>query len=73
MRQSFIVNISHTKNATWQGTITWMDENRTESFRSALELLFLIDSAVSTGEAESGLKQFSPPIEEGTRSDTESE
>ena len=46
MRQSFIVNVSHQQNSTWQGTITWVDENKTQSFRSALELIRLIDSTM---------------------------
>lgn len=47
MKHSFIVQITHQQNATWQGTITWVDKGRTENFRSALELIRLIDSTVS--------------------------
>lgn len=50
VKHNFIVQITHQQNATWQGTVTWVDENRTQSFRSALELIRLIDSAV--GEAD---------------------
>ena len=52
MRQSFVVDILQTRNATWQGTVTWVDGGETQSFRSALELLRLIDSALEpeTGE-----------------------
>lgn len=46
MRQSFIVNVSHQQNSTWQGTVTWVEENKTQSFRSALELIRLIDSTM---------------------------
>lgn len=46
MRQSFAINIVQTQNATWQGSVTWVDEGKTQSFRSALELLRLIDSAL---------------------------
>lgn len=46
MKHNFIVQITHQQNATWQGTVTWVDEDRTQSFRSALELIRLIDSAV---------------------------
>ena len=48
-RETFVVRILNTQNATWQGTVTWTDEKRTESFRSALELLSLMRS--SLGEA----------------------
>lgn len=64
MRSSFIVNVTHRQNATWQGTVTWVDENRTQSFRSALELMFLIDSAVSAEDADETLKEFVPKSEE---------
>lgn len=43
---SFLVRILDTQNATWQGTVTWTEEDRTVSFRSALELIRLLDSAV---------------------------
>lgn len=47
MRETFIVKITHTQNATWQGTVTWTDSEKTQMFRSALELIRLIDSAVN--------------------------
>lgn len=43
---SFLVRILDTQNATWQGTVIWTEEDRTVSFRSALELIRLLDSAV---------------------------
>ncbi|MEE0954803.1 MAG: hypothetical protein U0L49_03190 [Eubacterium sp.] len=43
---SFLINIRDTQNATWQGSITWVEGQRTEYFRSVLELLRLMDSAV---------------------------
>lgn len=48
MRQSFIVNILYQEHATWQGTVTWVDENKTQNFRSAMELLRLIDSTIDS-------------------------
>ncbi len=44
---TFIIEINHTDNATWQGKITWADENRQEHFRSALELIKMIDGALN--------------------------
>lgn len=44
-RTNVMVQILDTQHATWQGTVTWIDTGRKESFRSALELLRLIDSA----------------------------
>ena len=46
----FVLEIKDTENKTWQGSITWTDIGRTEYFRSALELLKLIDSTLDMGE-----------------------
>lgn len=48
MNKMFVIQILNNQNATWQGTITWADTNKTESFRSALELIKLIDNAVES-------------------------
>lgn len=45
-RKIFVVEVIHTRHSTWQGTVTWTNENKTQEFRSALELLHLIESAV---------------------------
>ena len=50
MRHSFIVNILQQQNSTWQGTVTWVDENKTQNFRSALELIRLIDSTMESAD-----------------------
>ena len=52
MRQSFIVDITHQQNASWQGTVTWVDKNKTQSFRSALELIRLIDSTIESEQKQ---------------------
>ena len=49
-----MVRILNTQNATWQGTVTWTDGRRTESFRSALELIRLIDSTLLEQEEGEG-------------------
>ena len=43
---TFIVQVQCRQNATWQGQVIWAEENRKEHFRSALELIKLIDSAM---------------------------
>ena len=63
MRQSFIVNILQQQNASWQGTITWVDENKTQNFRSALELIRLIDSTLD-GETYLDWKEASDQVPE---------
>lgn len=42
----FIVRVQYRRNATWQGNIVWSDRHETKCFRSALELLKMIDSAL---------------------------
>ena len=44
--ETFVIQVLNTQNATWQGTVTWTDGKKKESFRSALELIKLIDSAL---------------------------
>lgn len=52
--ETFIVKIMNRQNATWQGSVTWVDEQREQYFRSALELLKLIDGALEkTNEDDS--------------------
>ena len=46
VRETYIVQVQETRNATWQGTVTWAEGRRKEMFRSALELLRLIDSSL---------------------------
>ena len=48
---SFVIDVIDTKNHTWQGKIHWVQEKRTASFRSALELMQLLSSAVTPEEA----------------------
>ncbi len=48
-KNTFIVKIDNQQNNTWQGRIIWADENRTEHFRSMLEMLKLMDEAMATG------------------------
>lgn len=42
----FIIDIMETQGHTWQGHIEWIEMKKEENFRSALELIKLIDSAV---------------------------
>ena len=43
---TFLVCVQYRQNATWQGSVTWVDEQREQYFRSTLELLKLIDGAL---------------------------
>ncbi|SCJ73341.1 hypothetical protein [Neobittarella massiliensis] len=50
-KETFVVQIQYRQNATWQGKVTWADKDETKSFRSALELIKLIDSALDESES----------------------
>ena len=44
-KATFVVQVMYRQNATWQGQVVWSEKNETKQFRSALELIKLIDSA----------------------------
>jgi hypothetical protein len=44
---NFILKVIFRQNASWQGSLAWLDQNKEESFRSVLELLKLLDEAVT--------------------------
>ncbi len=43
-RATFWVKVLFRQNATWQGSIKWVEEGKEINFRSALELMMLLDS-----------------------------
>ena len=45
-RATFAVRVLFRQNASWQGSLTWLEEDREESFRCVLELLLLMHSAL---------------------------
>lgn len=47
---TFVVHVQYRQNSTWQGNVVWADKNVTKNFRSALELIKLIDNALSESE-----------------------
>lgn len=40
------------KMPSWQGSVTWLEGGQEESFRSVLELLMLMNSALSEEEKD---------------------
>lgn len=52
---SFIIRITDRENDTWQGSVTWTDKGVTKYFRSTLELIKLMDSAVQAAMPEAGV------------------
>ena len=43
---TFIVKVMNTQNSTWQGSLTWVEEQKTQNFRSALEMIKMIDEVL---------------------------
>jgi len=43
---TFTLRILFRQNASWQGSVIWHEGQREQSFRSVLELIFLMDSAM---------------------------
>ena len=49
-KATFVVHVQFRQNATWQGTIQWIESKKTQKFRSTLELIRLMDEALQNGE-----------------------
>jgi len=50
---TFEISVKFKQNATWQGQILWAERNLKQNFRSVLEMLKLMDEAISEGEGNS--------------------
>ena len=48
--ETFVIKILDRQNSTWQGNILWVDQQNEQYFRSALEMLKLIDGALDMRE-----------------------
>jgi len=46
---TFEITVKFMQNSTWQGQIHWIDKNQKQNFRSALEMLKLMDEALTEG------------------------
>ncbi len=49
---TFIVKVLFRQNATWQGTIQWLEGRMTRQFRSSNELMWLMDEAMDLPPAQ---------------------
>ncbi len=47
---TFSVKVLFRQNASWQGSISWIEGKQEESFRSVFELLMLMDSVLSDSD-----------------------
>ena len=62
---TFIIRVQHRQNSSWQGRITWMEEDKTVCFRSVWEMIRLIAGALDTVSGpEDGLKEVQWPTDE---------
>ena len=53
---TFLIRIYFKQHANWQGTIQWLESNKTVPFRSVLELISLLNEAVDkSSPANEGL------------------
>lgn len=62
MSETFVVQIKNSQNSSWQGTVAWAEGKEKRAFRSELELIQLINSAME--------EQYSPDPEETETSDS---
>lgn len=51
-QEIFIVKIMNTENFTWQGSVTWADKKKMQNFRSALELMKMLDAAIGDNNGD---------------------
>lgn len=47
VQATFKLHLIFRQNASWQGSVTWIEEGTQAQFRSALELVFLMDSVLA--------------------------
>ena len=49
---TFAVKVLFRQNASWQGSVSWIEGGQEQGFRSALELIFLMDGVLIKAEEE---------------------
>lgn len=57
-KATFTIQIQFQQNSTWQGTISWAEGEKTQRFRSELEMLKLMMEAISCNQ-EDDSQEFS--------------
>ncbi|MEG1585172.1 MAG: hypothetical protein RR361_08985 [Anaerovorax sp.] len=51
-KATFILEVQFRQNASWQGNIRWVEKQETMHFRSALEMIKLMDSVTEAGGSQ---------------------
>ncbi|MDD4808219.1 MAG: hypothetical protein PHU30_06975 [Oscillospiraceae bacterium] len=49
-KSTFLVEVQFQQNSTWQGSIHWLEEKKSQHFRSSLEMMKLMEDALTDGE-----------------------
>ncbi len=49
---TFVVHVNKTNNSSWQGQVTWSDRDEKINFRSAMELMGIMDAALNADEGQ---------------------
>ena len=47
---TFVVRVNKCENGSWQGQVTWADRDEKINFRSAMELINIMDAALDSEE-----------------------
>ena len=47
---TFVVRVMQHQNGTWQGRITWVDEDKSMNFRSVWEMVRLMEEGIFSSE-----------------------
>ena len=50
---TFTLQVLFRQHTSWQGVVTWMEKRMEQSYRSVMELILLMDSALRQAEADS--------------------
>ena len=67
-KPSFVIRLTNERHTSWQGEIQWLESGAVRQFRSALELLVLIQAAMDSTtrtDASIPIRRWDP--EENTR------
>lgn len=58
---TFVIKIQYCRDASWQGTIQWLEAKQEQKFRSALELIMLMEESAKesrTGQQGTELRTW---------------
>ena len=54
---TFVIRVQHRQHSSWQGRVTYIEDDRTVYFRSALELIKIIDGTLDEAERTGNRRQ----------------